>query len=95
MPGPRRNSPRLRDYDYATTGAYFVTVCSRERRCMFGDVVRDEMQLNRLGHIVADCWSDISAHVLSVQLDAFVVMPNHLHGIVWLEGAGHAPPLPS
>jgi putative transposase len=95
MPGPKRKSPRLREYDYSTGGAYFVTVCARDRACLFGAVSRDRMHPNRLGRIVDECWTEIPKHFPAVSLDAFVLMPNHIHGIVWLPRAGHAPPLPA
>ena len=94
MPGPKRKSTRLRGYDYATAGAYFVTVCAREHARLFGAVVHDEMKPSRVGRIVEGCWAAIPDHFPIVRLDAFVVMPNHVHGIVWLPRAGHAPPLP-
>ena len=94
MPRPERKSPRLRQYDYAANGAYFVTACTRARACLFGTVVSDEMKPNRLGRVIEECWASIPDHFPAVALDAFVVMPNHVHGIVWLPGAGHAPPLP-
>jgi putative transposase len=95
MTGPRRKRLRLRNFDYAQAGAYFVTVCARERRCIFGEIVDDWMRPNRLGRVVIDCWVAIPAHFASAQLDAFVLMPNHLRGIVWLGRAGHGPPLHS
>jgi putative transposase len=61
---------------------------------LFGTVVGDEMKPNRLGRVIEECWASIPDHFPAVGLDAFVVMPNHVHGIVWLPGAGHAPPLP-
>jgi putative transposase len=94
MPGPKRKSSRLRDYDYASVGAYFVTACTRGRACLFGAIVADTMRLNRLGKIAEACWAGLPRHLPAVTLDAFVVMPNHIHGIVWLTRAGHAPPLP-
>lgn len=94
MPGPRRKSPRLREYDYSSFGACLVTVCARDRECLFGDVANDEMRLNGVGCIVEGCWSEIPVHFPALMTDAFVVMPNHIHGIVWLARAGHAPPLP-
>lgn len=93
MPGPKRKSPRLHAYDYATAGAYFVTVCVRNRACRLGLVEADEMKLGRLGRVVEECWLEIPLHFPAVALDAFVVMPNHIHGILWLSRAGHAPPL--
>jgi REP element-mobilizing transposase RayT len=94
MPAPERKSPRLREYDYATPGAYLVTVCARDRASLFGTVIGDEMRLSKIGKTVARAWTDIPSHFDGVTLDDFVVMPNHLHGIVWLSRAGHAPPLP-
>lgn len=94
MPGAERKSPRLPEYDYTTDGAYFLSACTRDRVCVFGVVVHDEIRPNSVGRIVEECWAAIPEHFASVRLDAFVVMPNHLHGILWLVGAGHAPPLP-
>jgi putative transposase len=94
MPGPKRKSPRLNAYDYSTAGAYFVTVCSRERACVFGSIVDDEMKLSSLGRFVQESWTEIPEHFPAATTDVFVVMPNHVHGIVWVSRAGHAPPLP-
>lgn len=76
-----RRSIRLETYDYAQAGAYFVTICTFERRSLLGAVVAGEMQLSAYGSIVAECWSEIPQHFADVELDAFVVMPNHVHGI--------------
>jgi putative transposase len=94
MPAPERKSPRIREYDYATPGAYFVTVCARNRACLFGTVREDHVRLSNIGEAVARAWIEIPSHFDGVALDEFVVMPNHFHGIVWLSRAGHAPPLP-
>jgi putative transposase len=94
MPGAGRRSPRLSEYDYTTTGAYFVSACTRDRACIFGAVVDGEMRPTGVGLIVEECWSAIPEHFTGVRLDAFVLMPNHVHGILWLVGAGHAQPLP-
>jgi len=75
---------RLRNYDYSAAGLYFVTVCTDGGRCLFGEITADKMDLNMLGLIVADCWRAIPAHFPTVALDRFVVMPNHVHGIVQL-----------
>ena len=63
-------------------GAYFVTVCTRDRTCLFGHVVNGEMHLNEAGDIARRCCEDIPAHFPLVELDAFVIMPNHIHGII-------------
>jgi putative transposase len=95
LPRPERRSPRLRSYDYAHVGAYFVTVCTAKRACIFGVIAGDRMQLNRAGLVVEGEWLAIPARWRDVAIDAFVVMPNHIHGIVWLMRAGQAPPLPT
>ena len=79
-----RRSIRLPGYDYAQPGAYFVTICTHRRACLFGRVVDGEMRLNDAGRIVQASWDDLPNHYPHVQLDAFVVMPNHVHGIIIL-----------
>ena len=93
MPRPKRRSPRLKAYDYATEGAYFVTVCSDARACLFGEIDGSEVQLSPAGEVVASEWREIGIRWGTVSLDVFVVMPNHLHGILWLDRAGQDPPL--
>jgi len=98
-----RRSVRLQGYDYSGDGAYFVTVCTHDRKCLFGDVADGKMRLNELGRVVFDCWSAIPIHFGHTVLDSFVVMPNHVHGIIFIDenrhgsgvGARHAVPLPS
>lgn len=85
-PLPQRKSPRLPGYDYSSTGAYFVTICTHQRLNLFGEVVDGVMCLSDAGQIVYDCWQSIPEHYLDVDLDAFVVMPNHTHGILFLQG---------
>jgi putative transposase len=82
-----RQSMRLRLYDYTTPGAYFVTICTKNRECMFGRVENGEMKLNEIGKIVEYWWSQIPGHFQNVGIDGFVVMPDHFHGILWLVGA--------
>ena len=78
-----RKSIRLRDYDYAQDGAYFVTICTHLRQCLFGDVSPDGvMQLNDYGRIVKEEWLRTPILRPSVDIDTFAVMPNHFHGIV-------------
>lgn len=79
-----RRSIRLRGYDYAQPGAYFVTICVQDRRCVLGDVLNGEMVLADAGRIVQACWDDLPNHYPHVQLDTFVIMPNHVHGIIVL-----------
>ncbi len=93
-----RRSVRLKGYDYSRAGAYFVTVCTRNRECLFGDVTDGIMRLNKVGRVVEKCWQAIPSHFSTVRLDAFVIMPNHVHGIITIvgpthTGATHASPL--
>jgi len=69
-----------------------VTVCSAGRLCIFGEVVDSDVRLSPAGEVVASEWREIGIRWGTVSLDVFVVMPNHLHGIVWLHGAGQDPP---
>lgn len=80
----RRRSIRLHGFDYTQRGAYFVTVCTHDRTCLFGDVVDGAMRLNNAGRVTERCWAAIPDHFPHVEIDVFVVMPNHVHGIVWI-----------
>ncbi|MBZ5595354.1 MAG: transposase [Acidobacteriia bacterium] len=72
-----------------------MTVCARERKCLFGGIESDQMRNSPIGQMVASCWLEIPKHFPNAALDEFVIMPNHLHGIVLLDVvAGHARPLP-
>jgi len=82
-----RRSIRLKGYDYSQPGAYFITICTQDRACLFGEVVDGEMRLNDAGQMVQDVWDELPAFYPSVQTDAFIVMPNHIHGIIILVGA--------
>ncbi len=81
-----RCSIRLRGFDYALTGAYFVTIVTLGRESLLGEIVNGEMRLNANGEIVYACWDDLPSHYANVELDKFVVMPNHVHGIIVLTG---------
>jgi len=86
-----RRSIRLKGYDYSQAGAYFVTICTQNRECLFGEIVEGEMRLNNAGQIVQSVWNELSQHYLGVDIDAFAVMPNHIHGIVVLTSVGAGP----
>ena len=86
-----RRSIRLRGFDYAQEGAYFVTICTHHRACLFGEVVDDEMRLNANGRLVNETWMGMPRHYPHVELDTFIVMPNHVHGILVLVGSGLQP----
>jgi putative transposase len=101
-----RRSIRLKEYDYSQPGGYFITIVTYQRDCLFGKITNEEMQLNIYGQIVYECWRAIPEHFPNVELGTYVVMPNHVHGIIVINengmatnssafvGARHASPLP-
>ena len=80
----QRKSTRLRGYDYTQAGAYFITICTHTRECLLGEVVNGEMRPNEYGNIANARWNEIPVHFSDVGTDSFVVMPNHIHGIIVL-----------
>ncbi len=87
-PAYRRRSLRLRGFDYSKEGAYFVTICTRNRECLFGEVVAGRMRLSEAGQAIQAVWARLSERFPTIESDAFIVMPNHIHGILVLVGAG-------
>jgi putative transposase len=77
-----RRSIRLRGWDYASVGEYFVTVCTKNRACIFGNIINGEMRFSDEGRIVQECWLGIPDHFPNARVDVFQIMPNHVHGIV-------------
>jgi REP element-mobilizing transposase RayT len=77
-----RRSIRLKEYDYTSPGAYFVTVVTHKRACLFGKVVDGEMRLNQFGKFVAYAWEWLPKRYPYVNLDPYIVMPNHFHGVL-------------
>ena len=79
----RIESTRLKGWDYANAGLYFVTICTRNRECCLGEITASEMRLSPIGDIAQQFWLGIPGHSRGqIGIDAFVVMPNHLHGII-------------
>ncbi len=86
-----RRSIRLKDYDYAQAGAYFITICTQGRECLFGEIKDGKMELNPVGRMVQTVWEKLPEHYPGVDIDEFIVMPNHVHGNILLTeivGAG-------
>ena len=77
-----RRSMRLEGYDYSQEGWYFITICTQDRRCMFGEMVGCRVQLNDAGLMIESWWMIMTGKFPVVQTDEYVVMPNHFHGIV-------------
>jgi putative transposase len=86
----RRKILRLRDYDYSQNGAYFITVCVHHRQFLFGHFKEGKLHINKFGRIVQECWSELPSHYPDIQLDNFIVMPNHIHGIVIFDSNARA-----
>lgn len=80
-----RRSIRLKEYDYTQPGAYFVTICTEGGRCVFGEIANAEMQLNDAGRMIKTVWDELPKRYGGVSMDAFAVMPNHVHGVVLLK----------
>ncbi len=78
----RKNSYRLEGYDYSTPGWYFVTICVKDMDCDLGEVIEGKIVLNEVGRVVKDCFCNIPNYYENVVLDEWVIMPNHLHGII-------------
>ncbi len=81
-----RRSIRLPGYDYTQAGAYFVTICTHQRQHLFGEIIDGQMHLNLCGQVVVSRWQNIPRHFPRVKLDEFVLMPDHLHGIIAIGG---------
>ena len=78
----KRKQIRLKKYDYSDAGWYFVTICSKDMECLFGNVINNHMKLNEFGNIIQQYWLNIPKHFDNIELDEFVIMPNHIHGII-------------
>jgi putative transposase len=79
-----RRSIRLKGYDYSSEGAYYVTIVTQGRECLFGEIIDGEVHLNKYGEIVQKWWNEIPIHFPTVELGAFIIMPNHVHGIIFI-----------
>jgi len=90
-----RRSIRLKGYDYSQAGAYFVTAVTWQRSCLFGEILAGEMKLNDYGEIVLNWWNQTPVHFPIVETGAFVVMPNHIHGIIVITGHDGIVPAPN
>ena len=83
-----RRSIRLKGFDYRQPGGYFITAVIKDRVCLFGEIVNGQIRLNDTGRIIQAVWNDLPSHYPDVELNAFVVMPNHVHGVIVLVDDG-------
>jgi REP element-mobilizing transposase RayT len=84
-----RRSIRLPEYDYSQEGAYYVTICTRDRKCLFGEITDGQMKLNRYGEIASNEWIKTGELRPYVIPDVFVIMPNHIHGVLVITDDDH------
>jgi len=100
---PQRKNIRLKKYDYSQAGYYFITICTKDKMTILGEIVGADdpvcphavMKANKFGTIVSECWNRINDIYDNVKTDAFCLMPNHIHGIIVIaEGGQGRPPLP-
>jgi REP element-mobilizing transposase RayT len=82
-----RRSIRLKGYDYSKAGTYFVTICTQNRECLFGDIFDGEICLNDAGCMIQKWWYEAAGKFKNIVLDEFMIMPNHFHGIIAIVGA--------
>jgi putative transposase len=80
-----RQSTRIRNFDYSQNGLYFVTIMCKNREHLFGKIVKNEMELNEAGKIANECWLNIPNHFPNTVLHEYVIMPNHVHGIIQIK----------
>ena len=81
-----RRSIRLPEYDYSQDGAYFVTICTQNKEHLFGEIASGKMILNDAGRMIDMWWQELPRHFVPVQIDQYVIMPNHLHGVIVIVG---------
>lgn len=87
-----RRSIRLPGYDYSQEGWYFITICTQNRLCLFGEIIEDRMRLEEAGLMIDLWWRKLPGKFKNVQMDKYVVMPNHLHGIIMVGAAPRGRP---
>ena len=79
-----RKCLRLKSYDYSKPGAYFITLCTYQRKCLFGEIENGQMQINEFGKIAQQNWLNLPSYNANIVIDESIVMPNHFHGIIFI-----------
>ncbi len=79
---PQRKPNRLKNFNYSSVNYYFVTVCAKNRKCYFGKIENQEMRENKIGKLLRQIWMELDKIFTGIELDIFVIMPNHFHGIL-------------
>lgn len=86
---PERKVIRKQGYDYSSAGLYFITICTKDMRCLFGEIKDGYMILDQIGEVANNYWLEIPKHYDRVKIHEHIIMPNHVHGIIELEGTSH------
>ena len=84
---PNRKHTRLQEYDYSNSAYYYVTICTQGKRKTFGNIIDFSMKLNQFGKIVKQCWCDLPKHYSNCEIDYYVIMPDHFHGILIIDNS--------
>jgi putative transposase len=90
MKKPWRKHIRLDGYDYSKEGGYFITMCTRKRRKLFGKIIEGRMILNTAGKLALEAWEELPQHFTNITLDEFIIMPDHIHGIIFISAPNKA-----
>ena len=85
-----RKANRMREYDYSQAGYYFVTICTQNRKELFGEIIDGRMIANAAGKMVKETWDELSRFYEGIRTDQFQIMPNHVHGIIAIVHGGQA-----
>jgi len=85
----QRKRNRLKNFDYSSSGWYFITICTKNRECLFGEIIRGKMVLNMAGLIINKYWLELQNKFKNISLDVYQIMPNHIHGIVIINDVGN------
>ena len=85
---PKRKQIRLKDYDYSSNGWYYLTICAQKHQCLFGEIIDGIVKLNGAGKIINRFWLKIPKRFKNIELDEYIIMPNHLHGIIVINHIG-------
>lgn len=89
-PNHHRQTIRIPGYDYTQPGAYFVTICTHEKTCVFGEIINNKIRLSPAGQIAQNEWMHLDSRFQHINLDEFIIMPNHIHGIITIPYGGTA-----
>ena len=88
MNNPKRKSLRLKNYDYTQNGFYFITICVQNKACLLGKIIDQKMVLNDAGVMINNIWQEIPKYYEGFEIHEFIVMPNHIHGIIEISSYG-------